>query len=189
MITRGRTVRALTLASLALGFSACGVDPKKAPAKFRLEGSLTQVMDLGYDEARILIAPEDVSLVFVRIRPLVSAPTDDAGTSSTEPVAGTSEDYPFKLAYRLLEDGLPSGGRVDLAALDANGKQRGVFSRNVADDPRNSLPPIVRGTISFNRPLDPDTTVTGDFHVTFENGIEAASGRTVFSTYSARVQP
>ena len=27
-------------------------------------------MDLGYDEARILIAPEDISLLFVRVRPL-----------------------------------------------------------------------------------------------------------------------
>jgi len=182
-----RTSRVLTLACLALGLSACEADPKKTP-KFRLEGSLGQVMDLGYDEARILIAPEDVSLLFVRIRPLSDGANDDAGTG--EPMTGTTEDYPLKVAYRLLGDMVPSGGRVDLASLDENQRQRGVLSRNVSNDPRNTLPAIVRGTLAFDRPLDPGAEIHGDFHVTFENGIEAASGRTVFSTsYTAKVQP
>lgn len=186
MTTVRPTLRALALALLASGLVACEVDPKNPPPKYRLEGSLTQVMDLGYDEARILIAPEDVSLIFVRIRPLSSVDPGDGGTPT---MAGTTEDYPLKVAYRLLQDGLPSGGRVDLAAVDENGAQRGVLSRLVQNDPRNTLPPIIRGTIAFDRPLDPDTVVSGDFHVTFENGVEAASGRTVFSKYSARVQP
>ena len=60
----------------------------------------------------------------------------------------------------------------------------------MANDPRNTLPPILRGTMYFDRPLDRGTEVGGDFHITFENGIEAASGRTVFSTsLTAKVQP
>ncbi|MFZ5444931.1 MAG: hypothetical protein ACOZQL_33385 [Myxococcota bacterium] len=185
MTTSRPALQVLSLAATAVVLSACQADPKVP--RYRLEGSLGQVMDLGYDEARILIAPEDVSLVFVRIHPLNDVTPSDGGTEMSP--TGTSEDYPLKLAYRLLEDGLPSGGRVDLAAVDQNGAQRGVLSRLVQNDPRNTFPPIVRGTLAFDRPLDPDTVVNGDFHVTFENGVEVASGRTVFAKYSARVQP
>jgi hypothetical protein len=176
---------ALCLAALAL--SACEVDPRKQPPRFRLEGSLGQVMDTGYDEARVLLSATDVALLFVRVRPLGADPSPDA---SVDPMmmTGVSEDYPVKVGYRLLDD--PVGGRVDLAALDMNGAQRGVISRLVYNDPRNTLPVILRGTMFFDRPLDPNAVVNGDFHITFENGIEAASGRTVFSTsFSATVQP
>jgi hypothetical protein len=178
----GRQVAALGLAVSAMALSACNNDPTKTPPKFRLEGSLGQVMDVGYDQARVLLSAADVSLLFVRVRPLGSPGADDGGA------VGQSEDYPLKIGYRLLGD--PVGGRVDLASLDMNGAQRGTVSRNVANDPRNTLPLILRGTLYFDRPLDPDAVVGGDFHITFENGIEAASGRTVFSkSFSARVQP
>jgi hypothetical protein len=180
VISGRRQLAVLCVALGAMALSACNNDPTKKPPKFRLEGSLGQVMDMGYDEARVLIAPTDISLLFVRLHPVGSV-FDDAGV-------GVSEDYPLKVAYRLLGD--PVGGRVDLAALDMNGAQRGSISRNVANDPRNTLPPILRGTMYFDRALDPDAVVGGDFHITFENGIEAASGRTVFSTsLTAKVQP
>ena len=173
--------RLLVFTALAAVLVGCGSSDKKLP-RFRLQGSLTQLMDLGYDEARILVSPNDVSLTFVRIKTLETLEMD-AGQ-----MAGTSEDYPIKLAYQLDGDEPPSGGRVDLAALDSNGSQRGVVSRNVQGDPRSTFPPILRGTIAFNRPLETGTTVTGDFHITFENGTEVASGRTVFSNYTAQVQ-
>lgn len=186
MKTRVPHLALLCVALGAMALSSCG-DPKKPPPKFRLEGSLGQVMDLGFDEARILVAPEDVSLLFVRSHPLTSTGPGDGG--EVDPVmAGTTEDYPLKVAYRLLDEPL-DGGRLDLASLDGNGAQRGVVSRNVANDPRNSLPPLVRGELFFDRALDPGAVVKGDFHVTFENGIEAASGRTAFFNFTARVQP
>jgi hypothetical protein len=161
----------------------CACDQSRVPPpKFRLEGSLTQVMDLSYDEARILIAPNDISLQFVRIKPLESL-ASDGGTQ----MMGISEDYPIKIAYLLNGEPPPAGGRVDLAELIPGG-QRGVLSRNVQNDPRNTFPEILRGTISFDRPIDVGQTISGDFHITFVNGTEVASGRTVFSTYTAKVQ-
>ena len=183
VIPKGRHLAALGFALGALSLSACNVDPSKVPPKFRLEGSLGQVMDTGYDVARVLVAPQDVSLLFVRIHPIKAISTDGGMD-----MMGIGEDYPLKVAFRLL--GEPIGGRYDLAGVDMNGAQRGTLSRNVTNDPRNTLPPILRGTLAFDRPLDPDVVVNGDFHVTFENGIQAASGRTVFSTsFSAKVQP
>jgi hypothetical protein len=189
VMTAGRSLSALVAVAFgAMTLSACETDPKKMPPKFRLEGSVGQVMDLGYDSARILLAPEDVSLLFVRSHPLGTTISEDGGT--VDPMdQGTTEDYPLKVAYRLLGDTL-DGGRLDLAALDSNGVPRGVAARNVANDPRTTLPTIIRGELFFDRPLVPDALVHGDFHVTFENGIEAASGRTAFSTsFTARVQP
>lgn len=183
MIPRCAHVWALT--GFVLVASACDIDPENPPPKFRLEGSLTQVMDLGYDEARILQAPGDVSLLFVRLRPLGSTPTD-GGVEEM----GMTEDYPFRVAYRFIGEDTPTGGAVDLARLDENGGARGVASRNVSNDPRNVFPAIVRGRLVFDQQLVPNATVTGTFNLTFENGVEVASGRTVFSnSYSARVQP
>ena len=70
VIPKGRHLAALGFALGALAASACNVDPSKVPPKFRLEGSLGQVMDTGYDVARVLVAPEDISLLFVRIHPI-----------------------------------------------------------------------------------------------------------------------
>lgn len=180
----GRQLAVILVALSALGLGGCD-DPCKAPPKFHLEGSLSQVMDLGYDEARVLLAPEDVSLLFVRTH-CQGAVSDDGGVPE-EGQVGKVEDYPLKVGFRLLGDAV--GGRYDLAGVDDNGAQRGSLSRNVRNDPRNTLPALLRGTLYFNAPLDPDAGIGGDFHVTFENGIEAASGRTVFSTaFSARVQ-
>lgn len=183
----GRHLVTLALAVTALGLSACNQDPSKAPPKFRLEGSLTQIMDMGYDVAKVLVAPTDVSVLFVRVRPLGVIYLEDGGTPPAN-MQGMTEDYPLKVAYRLLDEPVPAG-RIDLTGLDPSGFQRGTVSRNVANDPRNTLPLLFRGTLFFDRPLDPGTVVKGDFHVTFENGIDVASGRTAFSTsFSAEVQ-
>jgi hypothetical protein len=168
----------------ALVGAAC-VDPDKPQPKFRLEGSLTQVMDLGYDEARILLAPEDVSVTFVRKLPLGSGLLEDGGMVEV----ASSENYPVKVSYRFAGEAL-DGGRMDLASRDETGAQRGDVSRNVQNDPRATFPPLLRGTLFLKQPLVANALVDGDFHVTFDNGIEAASGRTVFSTsFQARVQP
>jgi hypothetical protein len=174
--------RTLMLASVLLGASSCG-DPKNPLPKFRLEGSLTQVMDLGYDEARILRAPEDIALLFVRIKPL--GDSLDGGT------AGTAEEYPFRVAYRFPGDEPPQGPTVlDLTALDENNNQRGVAQRNVTDDPRNAFPEIKIGEVKFDAPLTEGKLITGSFHITFVSGTETASGRTCFAkTFTARVQP
>ncbi len=181
-----RGAHVIALAGFVLAASSCDYDPKNPPAKFRLEGSLTQVMNLEYDEARILFAPDDVSLLFVRLKPLGSEPSDGGEMQMT----GMSEEYPFRIAYRFVGQDVPTGGALDLTALDDNGGARGVASRNVSNDPRSVFPRIVTGKLVFDKELVANTDVTGNFHVTFENGIEVASGRTVFSkAYTARVQP
>ena len=101
-----------------------------------------------------------------------------------------SEDYPLKVAYRLLGEP-PSRWAGRSGGARQNGTQRGVLSRNVSQRSAQHAAAHHAGhDVRSIGPLDRDAVVSGDFHVTFENGIEAASGRTAFSTsFSARVQP
>ena len=101
------------MAALLLVVTAClPPDATKAkPPKFQLEGSATQLYELGYDEARILLAEEDFALLFVRTRPLVSILAD--GGLSDNTMIGMTEDYPLKLTYAKWGDEIPVRKRVD----------------------------------------------------------------------------
>lgn len=169
-----------------LAASACGsASSKTEPAKHTLEGSLGQVMNLGWDLARIDVSLTDVSVRFVRQVKLEAVDTDGGSTDSP---TGYSEDYPLIVTYRLDPNEDPPGKTtVDLTSSNAQGP-KGVATRNVQKDPRTSLPKIVRGELTFDRTLDPGAVVSTSFHITFENGIEAASGRTVFAnSFAAKV--
>ncbi len=189
MQVSGARAAAVAVAT-AVGLSAAcspGDPNKPPPPRYRLEGSVTQVMDLGYDEARLQTSFLDVKLLFVRRRPLNAV--DDGGTGT-----GASEDYPLMVTYSLEDGGIFQDKRVDLTELTAAGTQRGLVSRNVLNDPRRSFPALNRGTLYLGRGLldqdgivISDAVVSGDFHVTFENGIEAASGRTIFGNFDAKV--
>lgn len=191
-----RLTRCLALAAL-VGLPSCGA---KGAARHQLEGSLTQLMDLGWDSARIAVSDVDVALTFVRSRPLSSLPLD-AGTTDGD--GGVSEDYPLIIGYAFDDgEGAPAGTSADLAvtrghhadggATDggwAGTGPKGRVSREVRNDPRHTFPAIVRGELYFDRAPAPDTTVRGNFHITFVNGTEAACGHTVFGDFEARVAP
>jgi hypothetical protein len=172
-------------ALVALSAAACGGNGLEPPPKHFLEGSLGQVMNLGYDETRIALSDSQFSLRFVRLHKLTSL-GGDGGTGET----GSSEDYPLIVAYRLdsTETWVMDKTTVDLTAVNASRDPKGVASRDVQKDPRTTLPKIVTGSLSVDKALDLGATIHGDFHITFEDGIEAASGRTVFAkAYDAKV--
>jgi hypothetical protein len=181
--------RALTAVLLA-GLVGAACQTSSANPRYVLEGSLSQVLEMGYDEVRVLIAPEDLSLQFVRVRPIDT--TDlDAGSAT-----GTSEDYPFELTMGLWGEDPPGNRRVDLTELDMSGNQRGVYTRNVLNDPNTRFPNArvqdggvgpCCATIYFKTTPTPGVKVSGDFNVTFENGSDLASGRTVFGSFDAKV--
>ena len=185
----------VTLTGLGV-LSACSPPGTPTPAKFRLEGSLTQLMTLGYDEARLRLdydpanpMPSDtLGIEFVRVRPLGSGTLDDGGMVNA---VGASEDIVLKIGYQLAGDAPPANQRLDLTFLDQNGASRTTLSRNVINDPRRSFPPLRVGSLFLDRAPDrvARNTVRGEFNLTFENGIEVASGRTVFGSFSAKVIP
>ena len=181
---RGLAAIAL-FAAILCGCSASG--PKVKPARYQLEGSLSDVMDLGFDECFLdTTSPDEIAVRFVRKR----------GDND----AGALEDTPLKIVWAQAGQELITPSTIDLAEPrpdDAN-RQRGIVSRNVLDDKRTVFPLMVRsdpaypkgpGRMSFLDQIKPDSSVRGVFNITFENGIDFANGRTVFGSFTAKVPP
>lgn len=172
-----------------------------------LEGSLGQMYDLGYDETRVRLAPEDLAVSFVKRR--AQALGADGG-------ALPNEDYPFVVRVALsqwvvdggvqsgvgtlgflvraktdgepstwADEGIPFGAEIDLTQGNGAGAQRGTYSRNISGTTVN-FPRARRAEIFFDRMPQSGAPVKGRFHVTFENGIESASGRTVFDSFAVK---
>ena len=156
-------MRALPLA-MALLSLGCG----KGPPHF-LEGSLSAVMALGY--ATVVAQPS----------------TDALAVRFVLPRGEAGEDTVLEVAVDLHGTAFTPGVALDLAELSPAGQQRGSLSRNVLDDPRRTFPPLQRGTLLLDRALEPEARVSGELRATFENGVLAASGHTVFGTFQAGV--
>ena len=148
-------------ALVVLGCAGCG--------GASLEGSLSTILDLHY------------------ARSTASAGTDQVVVRFIQPLDNGENVI---LQVGALRAGLdPSTLQFDLAeTLQPQGNQRGVFARNVLNDPRTAFPPLARGRLQFNGPLATGGTVSGSFNATFADGTTFASGRTVFGSFGATVQ-
>ncbi|MFN0063846.1 MAG: hypothetical protein ACKVPX_15175 [Myxococcaceae bacterium] len=151
------------LAGLAAALLATGCSPSY------VEGSLSRIMDLGFEKVWVSSNPDEVVVRFAK--PL-----------------GDGEDTVFQLTVRLEGVALFSNIQFDLAEILPSGSQRGEVTRNVLDDTRRRFPPILVGTLLlWDVPLEPFQRVSGRFDVRFENGIEFASGHTAFATFQGTV--
>ena len=154
------------------------------PPKHYLEGSLSVVMDLGWDNAFIDTTTDEVAVRFVRHK-------------------GATDDTPFKIVWAQAGQALNTPATLDLgeARPDDASRQRGIVSRNVLDDPRRVFPLMVVGPpcdamgcrgpskMSFVDKIKPDSKVRGQFNITFVNGVDFANGRTVYGPFTAKVPP
>ena len=154
-----------------------------------LQGSLSDEMDLGYDEAVLMYSGSQFSISFNRKK-------------------GMGFDTVLQIGVTLAAmEQLKGGITWDLAQVLPNGMPRGTISRNVLDDPRTTFPPFRNTTDCTethladgghegmscaeltvdNVPQEGQNLLAGgDFHLTFSNGVEFASGRTVFGTFAAK---
>lgn len=151
------------LAGLVALTPGCGRAPRH-----RLEGSLSVLLDLRYDDAVVEATPEEAAVRFVRTR--------EAG-----------EDTVLKVALSLLGAALDANAPLDLAEATPTGAQRGVVSRNVTDDPLHDFPRLARGTLVLRRSAISGERVPGELHLTFENGTTFGAGRTLFGAFEANV--
>ncbi len=147
---------------LTLLLSAC--------APRTLEGSVTEYLDLTYDRAEAQASNNEVTVSFLRPR-------------------GEGEDIQLKVAARLEGISLEPRAAIDLAQRmgGTTGPQRGAVSRGVLEEPVRQFPEIARGELIFDGYLDSGKTVTGEVHLTFVNGIDVYSGRTIFGRFEATV--
>jgi hypothetical protein len=137
-----------------------------------LEGSVTSVLDLAYERSEALADEDEISVRYITAQ-------------------GAGEDTVLKVTARLDEVIFTPGIPLNLAELldkdDPESPQRGTVSRSVLDEPQRDFPRIARGTLTFDKPLTPQTVVPGNFHVTFVTGTDVYSGRTIFGRFEATV--
>jgi hypothetical protein len=144
--------------------SACGEGP-------HLEGSVTPLLDLRYQRAEALADESEASVRFI-----------------TE--QGSGENTVLKVTARLDDLELTPGQPIDLSerlGAEQDAPQRGTVSRSVLDEPTRGFPRLTRGTLTFEKALTPGAKVPGNFHVTFINGTDVYSGRTIFGRFEATV--
>ncbi len=160
--------RALPLLGLWALLSGCG---NPDGAKHVLEGSVSAVMDLGWDHCTIEVTSEDVAVTFFRDK-------------------GTLHDVTLKVTYALLGQMLNTPSYVDLAEIrQDNMLPRGTVSRQTTGDPRQTFPNIRIGKLVFYDQIKAAAHVHGEFNVTFEDGIDFANGRTIFGPFDAQMPP
>ena len=158
---RARILPALSLLGL---MTACGQGP-------HLEGSVTSLLDLRYDTAEAQVNEGEASVRFLTAQ-------------------GAGENTILKVAARLDDLTLTPGAKIDLAEVlgdTPDSPQRGAVSRSVLDEPQREFPRLLRGGLTFDQALNPQSKVTGEFHVTFVNGTDVYSGRTIFGRFEATV--
>lgn len=160
--------RLVALAALLGGLSGCGEGP-------RLEGSVTPLLDLRYERSEALADEVEASVRFITAQ-------------------GSGENTVLKVTARLEDLQLTPDQPINLAELlgdeddpEEERPQRGTVSRSVLDEPARDFPRITRGTLTFEKAITPGATVPGNFHVTFVNGTDVYSGRTVFGRFEATV--
>jgi hypothetical protein len=167
-----------------------------------LQGSLTAVLTLDYTHATLSVAADQAALTF--LRPVPIGDVIDAGA------AANSEDTVFKVVTYLTGATLAAakGCKVDTncttpevcylgtCAFDLSqilpgtmNQQRGQLSRFVLNDPVQTFPPIQRGDFYVTGNPVLGKNVGGYFTVTFTEGIDEASGRTVYGGFTAKVVP
>ena len=151
-----------SLLLLAFASNACG-------GLHQLEGSLGAIVDLTYGGAKAAQTTDQVALQFVRSK-------------------GSGEDLILQVTASLAGIQLTPNATLDLAELISPDVQRGAVSRNVLNDPRTTFPRLQRGRLRFRAALTQGQKVNGDFSITFIDGTDSASGRTVFGDFTAVVQ-
>lgn len=161
MQVSSRRLQALGLLGL---LTACGQGP-------HLEGSVTALLDLRYETAEALADESEVSVRFLTAQ-------------------GAGENTILKVAARLDGLQLTPGVKIDLAEVlgsSPDAPQRGTVSRSVLDEPQRPFPRLLRGGLTLDKALTPGAKVPGEFHVTFVNGTDVYSGRTLFGRFEATV--
>ncbi|WP_224370235.1 hypothetical protein [Hyalangium versicolor] len=164
-----RILPGLALAGL---LTACGDGPY-------LEGSISPLLDLHYELAKATATTGEVSVNFVT--------TQKCGENTV------SENTLLSVSAQLEKLQVAPSVEINLAELLGEGEdapQRGRVRRRVLNEPERDFPRILIGGLTLDKSLEaltPGTKVTGDFHVTFVNGTDVYSGRTVFGHFNATV--
>ncbi len=136
-----------------------------------LEGSLAELLPLDYTRAEVAGGAVELTIRFLR-------------------PYGTGEDTVLKVAVATADAELTPRTPLDLGQELAGGGPRASVSRHVYEDPdHRTLPRVQRGQLILYKLPSPGGRVQGSLAVTFVQGSEFGSGRTVRGEFDAEVAP
>jgi len=162
-----RLLVALTL--VAMCFSCQGANT--------LEGSLGEVLDLGYTAVEVSVT--GYAIIVSYVRPHL-----------------TTRDTVFRLVVYIDPTTVVSGRPIDLSPRE-DGSPRAQVTRSVGGDPIRTLAAIKTGELTLQgsspdggSPVFIDAPINGELRVTFGEGGDAGKGRTAFGQFrTPRVLP
>lgn len=167
LLTPRAAARALLLGAALLASSGCSSEGGE------LEGSVAPLMDLRYQRAEAQWSPGELAINFVT--------PQGSGVNTVLKVSAFVGD--------MLPEGYDGPLDINLAEALEGGVQRGAIGRSVLDEPARTFPQLEVGTLKVNSTsVAPSSRISGEFHVTFVNGTDVFSGRTIFGSFEATVQ-
>ncbi len=159
--------RALVLGAALAASSGCSSEGGE------LEGSASPLMNLRYERAEAQWSPGELAINFVT--------PQGSGVNTVLKVSAFVGD--------MIPEGYVGPLTINLAEVLEGGAQRGAIGRSVLDEPVRTFPQLEVGTLTVDgTPVTASSRIQGDFHVTFVNGIDVFSGRTIFGSFEATVQ-
>jgi hypothetical protein len=167
-------VRWLGLATCALALVCCG--PQE------VQGSLSTLLNLKYNSVQVAYTGGSVDGGVMANGQVAVSFLESSGSSNNAVLVVTEDLSGLQVK---------PGGSVDLTLVPPSGVgQRGVVTRDVANDPRKTFPPLQVGKMHLNSTPIPGSreTVTGSFNVTFALCPDFACGYTAYASFSGQVQ-
>ena len=164
----------LSLSLCAMALVCCGQQ--------QIQGSLSTLLNLQYSSVQVAY----------------TGGASDGGVMTNGQVAvsflqpsGKSQNAVLIVTEDLTGLQVTPKGSVDLTEVPPSGVgQRGVVTRDVANDPRTTFPALQIGKMELNGTPIPGSgdSLSGSFNVTFVLCADFACGFTAFASFSAQVQ-
>lgn len=152
-------MRRLALVVFLLALPGCGSDS--------LDGSLAEAFDLSYSSILIRQSPSAVQVTYLRSH---------------------GNEVVMRITVATEGVDLSSGVSINLAGEWSAGHPRAAVSRAVDGEPVRQLPPVVKGELRLNDAVVPGKDLSGSFAVSFGEGGDLGSGRTLNGHFSGTVQ-
>ncbi len=133
-----------------------------------LEGSLVEVVTLGFQEVEVARGDTAVSISYFTKTGTADQPGRDIVLRLVVHLTSVQPNVPFDLA----------------PDLDGNRKAEAV--RSVVNDPVHAYAPVVSGAITFDQSPDVEKPASGTFHVFFGDGGDAGKGRTAYGSFTVK---
>jgi hypothetical protein len=164
----------LPLAVCAVALVGCGSQ--------EIQGSLSTLLNLQYDTAQVAYTGGSVDGGVMTEGQVAVSFLQTSGKSQNAVLIVTEDLTGLEVLPR---------GEVDLTEVPPTGiGQRGVVTRDVANDPRTTFPLLQIGRLELDDTPIPGSgdSVRGNFNVTFVLCADFACGFTAFASFKAQVQ-